>query len=79
MGCVKNGKKWKLEVRPHNAIAVGDKVRIMQPTQADLKLTIGTMHNETGESIESGHGGAGYNIFFEVNKKVEEFGIVFKQ
>lgn len=79
LGCVKNGKKWKLEIRPHNAIRVRDKIRIMQPHHLDLNMTIKELYNEKGESIESGHGGAGYGVFFEVHKEVEEFGIVFKK
>lgn len=79
LNCHKDGKIWKVIVRPHNAIQIGDEIRIMQPYASDLKLKITKMYNEKGEQIESGHGGAGYTIVIETNKQVEDFGIVFKQ
>jgi len=84
-GCVKLGKKYQITIRPHNALRVGDTIRIMQPSNMDLRMTIQKMYNEDNRgigcdlSVQSGHGGSGKNIVLEVGKKVEKFGILFKK
>lgn len=79
MSCGKFGKKYKIVVRPHNALRVGDKVRIIQPGCQDLRVVIKKMYNEHGQELESGHGGGNKNVVLEVNKEVGEFGILFKK
>ena len=82
---VQKSKKFKTTIRPHNALRVGDKIRIMQPNQKDLRMTIKKMYNEkdveAGQDlpIESGHGGTGKNIVIYTSREVEEFSILFKQ
>ncbi|HAT03562.1 MAG TPA: peptidase U32 [Candidatus Magasanikbacteria bacterium] len=74
---VRVGKKWKTTVRPHNALRVGDRIRIMQPKHDDLRMIIKEMYNEQGESIGSGHGGSGRRIVIYTSREVKEFGILF--
>ncbi|MBD3311382.1 MAG: U32 family peptidase [Candidatus Magasanikbacteria bacterium] len=78
LNCKKHDKNYLVKIRPHNAIKLGDELRIMRPKSEDVRLTIKNMYNEKGEEIESGHGGAGKNVVLELDRGVEEFGIVFK-
>ena len=76
----RDGKGFKTIVRPHNALRVGDKIRIMQPNNKDLRTTIKKMYNEKDmDEIESGHGGSGKNVVIYTSREVEEFSILFKQ
>ncbi|MBU0596767.1 U32 family peptidase C-terminal domain-containing protein [Patescibacteria group bacterium] len=80
-------KDWKIDskksygvlIKPHNAIRIGDEVRIIQPQAEDLDIVIEEMYNEEGERIESGHGGTGKNIIVKFDSEVEEMSILFKK
>lgn len=74
-----SASKFKVSVRVHNALRVGDKVRIMQPKGKDIKLTIKTMYNEEGEQVDSAHGGTGKMTYIEMSKPVQDLGILLKQ
>ncbi|MFA5211500.1 MAG: U32 family peptidase C-terminal domain-containing protein [Patescibacteria group bacterium] len=73
----KNGQTFEVLIRPHNAIRVGDNIRIMQIKNPDLIFSIKEMYNEKGKKIESGHGGADYNIILKTKKPVEKMSIIF--
>ena len=70
--------KYFIKFRAHNAIRLGDVIRIMQPKNKDIKFTIKKLYNEKGEEVESAHGGTGKDMFFESNKAVENLSIMFK-
>ncbi|PIY93281.1 MAG: peptidase U32 [Candidatus Magasanikbacteria bacterium CG_4_10_14_0_8_um_filter_32_14] len=77
LACKKTNKKYKITMRAHNALRLGDKVRIMQPFEPDLSLTIKKLYNEDGEEVESAHGGTDKNTIFYSTKAIKEFGILF--
>jgi len=77
LACEKIDKQYKITLRAHNAIRLGDKVRIMQPFESDLSLTIKKMYNEEGEEVGSAHGGTDKNTYFYSTKPIKEFGILF--
>ena len=77
LACEKEDKQYKITLRAHNAIRLGDKVRIMQPFESDLSLTIKKMYNEEGEEVGSAHGGTDKNTYFYSTKPIKEFGILF--
>lgn len=72
------GDLFDIVVRPHNALRVGDKIRIMQPEGNDLEMVIDRMYNEDGQEIGSGHGGSGENVILKLGREMEEMSIIFK-
>jgi len=76
--CVKGDKSFNVFVRPHNALRVGDRVRIMRPGEKDLRISIKKMYNEQDEEIKSAHGGAGYLVKVVTRSTVPEYSILQK-
>lgn len=68
----------KIYIRPHNALRVGDKVRIIQPNEKDISLQIKKLYKEDGTDVESGHGGAGYLVYIESKRKIEPLSVLMK-
>lgn len=80
VGEVVNCEDNKVCITPHNALRVGDKVRIMQPKNLDLVLTIKKLYNcKNKKEVESAHGGTGENYYFISQKPIESFSILFKK
>jgi putative protease len=77
LDCKKNNNFFDITIRPHNAIRVGDEVRIMQIKNPDIKFKIEKMFDEKNKEIKSGHGGAGYNIVLKSKKPLEKMSIIF--
>ena len=77
LACEKENKKYKITVQAHNALRLGDKVRVMQPFEKDLSLKIEKLYTEDGEEVESVHGGTEKNNYFYSAKPIKEFGILF--
>jgi len=75
----KQNKNHKIIFKAHNAIAVGDKIRIMQPKNKDINFIVKKLYNEDGEEVVSAHGGTGKNSVMYLNKDVENLSIMFKQ
>ncbi len=73
------GKTYRHIIRPHNALRVGDQVRIMMPNNTDIDLGIEKLYNEEGEEVESGHGGSGKHVVLYTQDRLEEYGILFKK
>jgi len=80
LDCVEiNGKNLAI-VRAHNALRVGDKLRIMMPgEEKDLRMTVKKMYNSDGDKIESAHGGTGELVKVLVNKFIPKYSILFKK
>ena len=78
LDCVEvNGKNLAI-VRAHNALKVGDKIRIMQPDEEkDLSVTIKKMYNGDGDKIDSAHGGTGELVKVLVSKFIPKYSIFF--
>ena len=79
VGEVIKTENGKIFIRPHNALRVGDKIRIIQPDEKDLHLQIKKMYNEKDEEIDSGHGGAGYLVYIKFRLSVPRFSIIMKE
>lgn len=78
LDCVNIDGKNLAIVRAHNALKVGDKIRIMQPNEEkDLKITIKKMYNSDGTKIESAHGGTGELVKVLVSKELSKYSIFF--
>lgn len=77
LDCKKNNNFFDITIRPHNAIRVGDEVRIMQIKNPDIKFKIEKMFDEKNKEIKSGHGGADYNIVLKLKKPLEKMSIIF--
>lgn len=77
----------KVFINAHNALRLGDKIRIMQPPRLrsgqasgeDLRTTIKKMYNDKDEEVESAHGGTGKLVYIKTKKEIEEYSILFKQ
>lgn len=77
LACEKIDKQYKITLRAHNALRLGDKVRIMQPFTPDLSFIIKKLYNEDMQEVESAHGGTDKNTYFYSTKPIKEFGILF--
>jgi len=76
---IQDGEQYKNIIRVHNALRVGDSVRIMMPEHDDYTMQIDEMYDEQGEEIESGHGGSGKNVVLYTSNPLDEFAIIFKK
>lgn len=80
VGEVVNYENEKVCITPHNALRVGNKVRIMQPKNEDLVLTVKKLYNyKNNKEVESVHGGTGEIYYFVSKKQIEKFSILFKK
>jgi len=75
----KNGNKFQICIRAHNALRIGDSVRILQPVGRDTKMVIKKLFNKDGSLIESAHGGTGDLIYMENNRPVKVCSVLFKK
>jgi len=75
----KNGNKFQIWIRAHNALRIGDSVRILQPVGRDTKMVIKKLFNKDGSLIESAHGGTGDLIYMENNRPVKVCSVLFKK
>ena len=79
VGEVVNYENEKVCITPHNALRVGDKVRIMQPKNEDLVLTVKKLYNcKNQKEVESVHGGVGETYYFLSKKPIAKHSIIFK-
>ena len=78
VGEVIKSENGKIFIKPHNALRVGDKIRIIQPNENDLLLVIKKMYNEKDEEVESAHGGAGYMVYVKMRNYIEDFSILMR-
>lgn len=79
VGEVVNYENEKVCIIPHNALRVGDKVRIIQPKNEDLILTIKKLYNyKNQKAVLSVHGGVGETYYFLSKKPIAKYSILFK-
>jgi len=79
VGEVVNYENEKVCIIPHNALRVGDKVRIIQPKNEDLILTIKKLYNyKNQKAVLSVHGGVDETYYFLSKKPIAKYSILFK-
>ncbi|HQF57079.1 MAG TPA: U32 family peptidase C-terminal domain-containing protein [Candidatus Magasanikbacteria bacterium] len=79
VGEVVNYENEKVCIIPHNALRVGDKVRIIQPKNEELILTIKKLYNyKNQKAVSSVHGGVGETYYFLSKKPIAKYSILFK-
>ncbi len=79
VGEVVNYENEKVCIKPHNALRVGDKVRIIQPKNEDLILTIKKLYNyKNQKAVSSVHGGVSETYYFLSKKSIAKYSILFK-
>lgn len=77
--CKKNGKKYQIIFKPHNALIAGSTIRILMSKGKDLEIKNLQLFSLKGEKIESAHGGNGDLAYFEYSKPVLSKSILFKK
>jgi len=75
----KNGKKYQIVFKPHNALLNGSTIRILMAKGKDLGIKNLQLFNLKGEKIESAHGGNGDLAYFEYNEPILPKSILFKK
>lgn len=79
VGEVVDCEKGKVFIKAHNALHVGDKVKIIQPKNEDLVLTIKKLYNsKNNKEVGSVHGGVNEIYYFTSRKSLEKQSIIFK-
>ena len=69
---------YKIVIKPHNALFVGDKIKIIRPNDTDLEITLVKLYNMKGKEIKEAHGGTGENVWFESEVVVSKYSILQK-
>ena len=78
LDCVEINSKKLAILRVHNALKVGDKIRIMIPEEKDLRMIVKKIYNHNNDKIYDAHGGTDKIIKILVNKFVPKYSILFK-
>ncbi len=80
VGEVVKTENGKIYIRPHNALRVGDKIRIIQPSknETESQFSLSQIFAETGEKVDSAHGGTGQLVTIETKRKIEPFSVLMR-
>ncbi|MEI7498407.1 MAG: U32 family peptidase C-terminal domain-containing protein [Candidatus Falkowbacteria bacterium] len=77
VGNQKSSKKELTLVKVHNALRVGDQIEVLLPGYDIIKKRVTKIYNaETGEAMESAHGGQGKLIQLDLGKGIPEFAVI---
>lgn len=76
---IKTGNLFKIVFKPHNALKVGEKIKIMVPEREDFVLTLKKLYNKQGKEVESLHGGTDEKFYFESKVLIPKYSILFKK
>ncbi|MEI8361128.1 MAG: U32 family peptidase C-terminal domain-containing protein [bacterium] len=69
--------KTAIVVKVHNALKVGDTIEIVAPGYEIIKNKVAKLWNcETGELLDSAHGGQGKLVVLDVKRFVPEFSVI---
>ena len=70
----------KIYIRSHNALRVGDKIRVIQPNKnaTELQFSIGQIYAENGEKVESAHGGTGQLVYLLSKREIRPYSILMR-
>ncbi len=69
---------YKIIIKPHNALYVGDKIKILRPNDTDLEIILEKLYNMSDQEVEEAHGGAGKNVWFESEVEIPKYSIIQK-
>lgn len=78
VGEVVENKNGKVYFKIHNAVFVGDKIKILRPSMTDLEIKLEKLYNMAGQEIGEAHGGTGKNVWFESVIEIPKFSIIQK-
>ena len=77
VGQIKNAGKYKIFIKVHNSIKLGDEIEIGKPKYAIIKMKINKILDfENLEEIKEAHGGQERKIVLELDEEVPEFSVV---
>ncbi len=80
----------KIYIRAHNALRVGDKIRIIQPSknetesqkqpknETELQFSLPQIYAETGEKVASAHGGTGQLVYILSKREIKPYSVLMK-
>lgn len=76
-GQVAGNQAGKTLVRVHNALRVGDELEVVTPGYDIIKKKVDKLFDtETGEQIQSAHGGQGKTVLLDFKREVPEFSVI---
>ncbi len=76
-GQVAGEKNGLTLVKVHNALRVGDQIEVLLPGYDIIRKKVGKIIDaETGESLESAHGGQGRMVLLDLGREVPEFSVL---
>jgi len=78
-GVLPKNKNKKIFIKPHNALKIGDKIRVIQPKNGtEFQFSLPQIYAENGEKVESAHGGTGRLVYIESKRSVEPYSVLMK-
>lgn len=70
-------QKGRTLIKVHNAIRVGDVIEVVTPTYDIIMKKVDKLFDaETGEKVESAHGGQGKTVLVNLGREVPEFSVL---
>ena len=78
-GVLPKNKNKKIFIKPHNALKIGDKIRVIQPKNGtEFQFSLPQIYAENGEKVESAHGGTGRLVYIESKRSVVPYSVLMK-
>lgn len=72
-----DGKQGFTRIKVHNALRVGDRIRVLQPRGEDFSATVrGIFEIGTLAALDSAHGGQGREVYVRISKKPQDMSIL---
>jgi len=79
VGEVVKSEKGKVYIKPHNALRIGDEVRIIQPkNETELQFSMPQIYAETGEKVASAHGGTGQLVCIKTKRRIKDHSVLMR-
>lgn len=69
---------YKIVFKPHNAVFLGDKIKVIRANGEDLKIKLEKIYNIQGVEIKEAHGGTKNNVYFESKVVIPKYSILQK-
>ena len=72
-----SSKKHQILVKIHNVLKVGDEIEIVVPAYDIIKMKVkNIVDSETGEEMDSAHGGQGKSAYIETDREVPGYSVI---
>ncbi|MFH1947091.1 MAG: U32 family peptidase [Candidatus Magasanikbacteria bacterium] len=80
----------KIYIRPHNALKMGDKIRVIQPNknetesqkqaknETEFQFSLPQIYAETGEKVDSAHGGTGQLVYILSKRDIRPYSVLMR-